>query len=182
MILYCPSLVVIDGGSGMNRQRMVRPLARGVVAALLGGLFGAVLTRALMVSVVADGTPAFTWSGLAFIALFYIVFLMPGAVALAWSRARWPLFIFGAGAVAIPVQAAGIAQTDLEAVGPFSRASGSRSQRSSSGWRRSTRYRRRSCTGWRDGVSRRRSWSERAVARLSADGVRVCTWWLLPLL
>jgi uncharacterized membrane protein YcjF (UPF0283 family) len=34
------------------------------------------------------------------------------------SRARWPLFVFGAGA--IPVQAAGIAQTDLEAVGPFS--------------------------------------------------------------
>jgi hypothetical protein len=46
--------------------------------------------------------------------------LTPGAVALAWSRARWPLFVFGAGAVAIPVQAAGIAQTDLEAVGPFS--------------------------------------------------------------
>jgi hypothetical protein len=57
---------------------------------------------------------------LAFIALFYVVFLAPGAVALAWSRARWPLVVFGAGAVAIPVQAAGIATTDLEAVGPFS--------------------------------------------------------------
>jgi len=106
----------------MNRQRLVRALARGVGAALLGGLIGAALTRALMrvIMVVADGTPAFTWSGLAFIALFYVVFLAPGAVALAWSRARWPLFVFGAGAVAIPVQAAGIAQTDLEAVGPFS--------------------------------------------------------------
>jgi uncharacterized membrane protein YidH (DUF202 family) len=49
-----------------------------------------------------------------------VVFLAPGAVALAWSRARLPLFVFGAGAVAIPVQAAGIATTDLEAVGPFS--------------------------------------------------------------
>src|SRR4051794_9260237 len=45
--------------------------------------------------------------------------LAPGAVALAWSRAPWPLFVFVAGAVAIPVQAAGIAQTDLEVVGPF---------------------------------------------------------------
>ena len=54
------------------------------------------------------------------IAIFYVVFLTPGAVALAWSRARWPLFLFGAGAVAIPVQAAGIATTDLADVGPFS--------------------------------------------------------------
>jgi len=106
----------------MDGQRLMRALARGVSAALLGGLIAAVLTRALMrvIMLVADGTPAFTWSGLAFIALFYVVFLAPGAVALAWSRARWPLFVFGAGAVAIPVQAAGIAQTDLEAVGPFS--------------------------------------------------------------
>src|SRR3954453_17791918 len=106
----------MDGGGWM------RAVARGVAAALLGGLFGAVLTRALMrvIMVVADGTLSFTWSGLAFIGLFYVVFLTPGAVALAFSRARWPLFIFGAGAVAIPVQAAGIAQTDLEAVGPFS--------------------------------------------------------------
>jgi hypothetical protein len=113
--------VVINAGAGMDGQRLVRALLRGVAAALLGGLFGAVLTRALMraVMIVADGTPSFTWSGLAFIALFYIVFLVPGAVALAWSRARWPLFVFGVGAIAIPVQAAGIAQTDLEAVGPF---------------------------------------------------------------
>jgi hypothetical protein len=69
---------------------------------------------------VAGGEAQFTWSGTAFIALFYVVFLTPGAVALAWSPARWPLFVFGAGAVAIPIQAAGIAQTDLEAVGPLS--------------------------------------------------------------
>ena len=46
--------------------------------------------------------------------------LTPGAIALAWSRARWPLFLFGAGAVAIPVQATGITTTDLADVGPFS--------------------------------------------------------------
>jgi hypothetical protein len=116
MFLSCPPIVVVDGWSAIGGA-----LRRGVAAALLAGLFGAVLTRALMraVMVVADGTPSFTWSGLAFIALFYVVFLVPGAVALAWSRARWPLVVFGVGAVAIPVQAAGIAQTDLEAVGPF---------------------------------------------------------------
>ncbi len=73
-----------------------------------------------LIMIVADGTPTFTWSGLGFIALFYVVFLTPGAVALAWSPARWPLFVFAAGALAIPVQAAGIAQTDLDAMGPLS--------------------------------------------------------------
>jgi hypothetical protein len=113
---------MIDGRSGMDGWRLMRALARGVAAALLGGLIGAVLTRALMrvIMVVADGTLSFTWSGLAFIALFYVVFLAPGAVALAWSRARWPLVLFGLGALAIPIQAMGIATTDLAAVGPFS--------------------------------------------------------------
>ena len=106
----------------MDARRLLRAVGRGLAAAVLGGLVGAVLTRGLMrlVVLVADGNPAFTWTGTAFIALFYVVFLAPGAVALAWSRARWPLFLFGAGAVAIPVQAAGIATTDLADVGPFS--------------------------------------------------------------
>ena len=43
-----------------------------------------------------------------------------GAISLAWSRDRWPLVLFGVGALAIPIQAAGIATTDLEAVGPLS--------------------------------------------------------------
>ena len=100
-------------------QALLRAGVRGVAAAVLGGVVGAVLTRGLMrlVIIVAGGTPQFTWTGLAFIALFYVVFLTPGAIALAWSRARWPLVVFGIGAVAIPVQAAGIATTDLPAVG-----------------------------------------------------------------
>ena len=106
----------------MDVQRLLRALGRGVVAAVVGGLVGAALTRGLMraVILVADGDARFSWAGLVFIALFYVVFLTPGAIALAWSRARWPVVVFGAGAVAIPVQAAGIATTDLEAVGPFS--------------------------------------------------------------
>jgi hypothetical protein len=106
----------------MDWQRLGRAVLRGVVAAVVAGVIGTALTRGLMraIILVAGGEPQFTWSGTAFIALFYVVFLMPGAVALAWSPARWPLFVFGAGAVAIPIQAAGIAQTDLEAVGPLS--------------------------------------------------------------
>ena len=105
----------------MDARRLMRAVGRGLAAAVLGGLVGAALTRALMrlVMVVADGNPTFTWTGTAFIALFYVVFLTPGAVALAWTRARWPWFVFGAGALAIPIQATGIATTDLEAVGPF---------------------------------------------------------------
>ena len=106
----------------MDGRRLARAAARGVGAAVIGGLVGALLTRGLMrlVMVVAEGDTTFTWAGTAFIALFYVVFLTPGAVALAWSTARWPLFLFGAGALAIPLQATGIATTDLEAVGPLS--------------------------------------------------------------
>ena len=106
----------------MDWQRLGRAVLRGVVAAVVAGVIGTAMTRGLMraIVLVAGGEPQFTWSGTAFIALFYVVFLTPGAVALAWSPARWPLFVFGAGAVAIPIQAAGIAQTDLAAVGPLS--------------------------------------------------------------
>jgi hypothetical protein len=106
----------------MDGQRLLRALRRGFAAAVIGGLVGTALTRGLMraVILVAGGNPAFTWTGTAFIAVFYILFLTPGTIALAWSRERWPLFVFGAGAVAIPVQAAGIATTDLEGLGPFS--------------------------------------------------------------
>jgi hypothetical protein len=107
---------------GMDGRRLVRAAARGVGAAVIGGLVGALLTRGLMrlVMVVADGDTTFTWVGTAFIAVFYVVFLTPGAIALAWSTARWPVFLLGAGALAIPIQATGIATTDLAAVGPLS--------------------------------------------------------------
>ena len=106
----------------MDWHRLVRAGAHGVAAAVLGGLVGTALTRGLMrlVILAAGGSPQFTWTGTAFIALFYVVFLTPGAIAVAWTRARWALFVLGAGALAIPVQAAGIATTDLESVGPFS--------------------------------------------------------------
>jgi hypothetical protein len=107
---------------GMDVGRLVRAAGLGVTAAVAAGLFGAVLTRALMrlIMVVADGDTAFTWAGTAFIAVFYVVFLTPGCIAVAWTGGRWPLFLLGAGALAIPLQATGIATTDLAAVGPLS--------------------------------------------------------------
>jgi hypothetical protein len=106
----------------MGGRRLVRAGVQGVAAAVLGGVVGAALTRGLMrlIILAAGGSPEFTWTGTAFIALFYVVFLTPGAIAVAWSRGRWALLVLGAGALAIPIQAAGIATTDLEAVGPFS--------------------------------------------------------------
>ena len=105
----------------MDGRRLLLSAVRGAGAALAAGVVGAALTRALMrlVMLVADGDTTFTWAGTAFIALFYVVFLTPGSIALAWSTARWPLYLFGAGAVAIPLQATGIATTDLAAVGPL---------------------------------------------------------------
>jgi hypothetical protein len=105
----------------VDARRLLLAVARGVGAALAAGVVGAALTRALMRlgMLVAEGDTTFTWAGTAFIALFYVVFLTPGSIALAWSTARWPLYLFGAGAVAIPLQATGIATTDLAAVGPL---------------------------------------------------------------
>ena len=105
----------------MDVRRLLLAVARGGGAALAAGVVGAVLTRGLMrlIMLVADGQTTFSWTGLAFIALFYVVFLTPGSIALAWSTARWPLFLFGAGALAIPLQATGIATSDLAAVGPL---------------------------------------------------------------
>jgi hypothetical protein len=105
----------------MDVRRLLLAVARGGGAALAAGVVGAVLTRGLMrlIMLVADGQTTFSWTGLAFIALFYVVFLTPGAIAVAWSTARWSLVLSSACAVAIALQASGIATTDLGAVGPL---------------------------------------------------------------
>src|SRR5688572_17400129 len=115
------SAAPVQEGHAVGWTGLARAGALGVMAAVAGGLVGAVLTRGLMrlIMIVADGDTSFTWTGLAFIALFYVVFLTPGAIALAWTRARWAPVVLGAGALAIPIQATGIATTDLEAVGPL---------------------------------------------------------------
>jgi hypothetical protein len=106
----------------MDVQRLLRALGRGVVAAVVGGLVGAALTRGLMraVILVADGDPRFSgraWcSSRCSTSSSWLLVRSPwpgAAPAGRWSSSS-------PGAVAIPVQAAGIATTDLEAVGPFS--------------------------------------------------------------
>lgn len=72
-----PALAVAPG--------WVRATARGAAAAVVAGLASAVLTRALMraVEVLTHGTPRFSLGGSLLIAVFYILCLLPGCVALA---------------------------------------------------------------------------------------------------
>jgi hypothetical protein len=94
----------------MDVQRLLRALIRGAVAAGFWGLLSALLTRALMRAVVliTEGTPEFSWTGTLGIAIFYVVALLPGAVALAYSDGRWPYLLFGAGIALLALQAVAI--------------------------------------------------------------------------
>ena len=79
--------------------QLVRQLWTGVAAATVAGLLSAVITRLLMRAVahIVNGTPQFSLGGSAFIALVYIVSLLPGCLALACTRARWPWLLFSGG-------------------------------------------------------------------------------------
>ena len=79
-------------------RQLVRQLWTGVAAATVAGLLRAVITRLLMRAVahIVNGIPQFSLGGSAFIALVYIVSLLPGCLALACARARWPWVLFRA--------------------------------------------------------------------------------------
>ncbi len=83
----------------MDTHRLWRAIAKGATAAVVWGLASALLTRLLMraVTLITEGTPAFTWTGTLGIAAGYIAALLPVAVALAYSTSRWPWLIFGGG-------------------------------------------------------------------------------------
>lgn len=93
----------------------MRPVITGIAAAAVPGAVSAVVTRVLMrvVSAVANTEPEFTLVGSVGIAVIYIAFLLPGCVALAWSRARWPWLLFagGAGVLMFEAVAIGVAET-----------------------------------------------------------------------
>ena len=69
----------------MAMGQLVRQLWTGVAAATVAGLLSAVITRLLMRAVahLVNGIPQFSLGGSAFIALVYIVSLLPGCLALA---------------------------------------------------------------------------------------------------
>lgn len=87
----------------------------GVAAAVVLGVVSAVVTRGLMraVTLLTNGDPAFDPGGLLLIAVFYVVMLLPGCVALACSPARWPwwLFITGVAVLAFEAVVIGLQET-----------------------------------------------------------------------
>jgi hypothetical protein len=94
----------------MAMRQLVRQLWTGVAAAAVAGLLSAVITRLLMRAVahIVNGTPQFSLGGSAFIALVYIVSLLPGCLALACTRARWPWLLFSGGCAILIFEAVAI--------------------------------------------------------------------------
>lgn len=94
----------------MRTTSTVRMIGRGIAAAVVTGVLSAVVTRALMaaVEVLTDGAPRFDLLGSFMIVAAYVVLLLPGCIALAMSRARWPWAIFAAGCGVLFVQAIAI--------------------------------------------------------------------------
>jgi len=93
----------------------MNPFTTGLAAAAIPGAVSAVITRILMraVSVVANTEPSFSLVESSSILVIYIAFLLPGCIALAWSRAWWPWLLFVGGATALMLSALtiGLAET-----------------------------------------------------------------------
>jgi hypothetical protein len=98
----------------MDVQRLSRAFLRGAVVAGVWGLLSAAVTRALMraVVLVTEGTPGFSWAGTLGIAIVYIVVLLPGAVALAYSDGRWPYLVYGGGIAFLAFEAVAIGRQE----------------------------------------------------------------------
>jgi len=94
----------------MAERRWVRAVQTGVAAAVVPGLVSAIITRLLMraVTLIVNGVPDFSLTGSAGIAIIYILSLLPGCLALAFTRARWPWILFGAGAGVLVFEAIAI--------------------------------------------------------------------------
>lgn len=94
----------------------MRAGVRGFAAAAVPGLVSAGITRALMraVALLANSEPTFSPGALILIALIYIVALLPGCLALASSRARWPWVLFVGGVAFLGFEAVVIGVQETE--------------------------------------------------------------------
>jgi hypothetical protein len=99
----------------VDGRRVLRAVLAGGAAALLWGLAAALVFRLLMrvVAEVTSTAPTFSLGGTVFIAVFFVVLALPGAVALACSRGRWPWLVLGTGLGLLVVQAVGVGSSDL---------------------------------------------------------------------
>ena len=88
----------------------VRALMTGFAAAAVPGVASAVVTRLLMrvVAVLANTEPSFDPVASMSIGVIYVALLLPGCLALAYSRARWPWLLFGGGVAVLVFEAVAI--------------------------------------------------------------------------
>lgn len=61
-----------------------------------------------LVAIVTNGSPEFTIGGTIGIGAIYVLLLLPGAVALAYSQGRWPWYVLACGTVVLMVEAVAI--------------------------------------------------------------------------
>jgi hypothetical protein len=101
----------------MAMPQLMRQLWTGIAAATVAGLLSAVITRRLMHAVahLVNGIPQVSLGCSAFIALVYIVCLVPGCLALAYSRARWPWILFSGGCALLIFEAVAIGLEETSA-------------------------------------------------------------------
>ncbi len=78
-------------------------VGRGLAAAVVPALLSAAITRVLMrlVALLVGNEPHFDPFALLGIFVVYALLLVPGCLALALSRSRWPWLLFGAGWVVL---------------------------------------------------------------------------------
>jgi hypothetical protein len=97
-------------------------LGMGALAALVAGAAAGAVARALMalVSLAADGTTTFSWTGTSFILLVYVLAMLPGGViaGLTTRRLRWVLPVAGALFLCLP--AVGVARAEVGGTAAFS--------------------------------------------------------------
>lgn len=100
----------------MHGRQVARAVARGTAAAVLWGVVAGALMRLLMrvANVVTGGEPGFSVLGTAMILVFFVVLLLPGGIALAVSRGRWPWAVLLLGTAALAAQSVNIGLQDLE--------------------------------------------------------------------
>ena len=86
------------------------PWSRAVVAAAAPGFASAVVTRILMrgVAILTNSETEFHAGAVLLIGLIYTVALLPGCLALAYSRARWPWLLLAAGTAFLALEAVAI--------------------------------------------------------------------------
>ena len=99
----------------MDGRRLLRAVIAGGTAVLLWGLAAALVFRLLMraVAEVTSTAPTSSLGGTAFIAVFFVLLALPGAIALACSRSRWPWLVLATCLGLLAVQAVGIGASDL---------------------------------------------------------------------